>query len=157
MTFLPRMVERGDGHIVNTASAAGLAVVGGGSGWLYYASKFGVVGLSEALAGDVGGLGIGVTILCPGAVATNIIPNTVARRPESSPVPLSEESGLPGAWLAPWLAKGTRPDDVGLVVRDAIEQNRLYAHTDDVMAEHIAARSQRLLDSMPSALRELHG
>jgi NAD(P)-dependent dehydrogenase (short-subunit alcohol dehydrogenase family) len=149
-TFLPRMVRQGEGHIVNTASAAGLAVVGGGAGWLYYASKFGVVGMSEALRGDVAPLGIGVSVLCPGPVATQIIANTTARRPDTSPPPLSDESGLPSEWLGPWLARGTSPDEVGEMVRQAIVANRLYIHTDRTMAEHIEDRARALLDALPS-------
>jgi NAD(P)-dependent dehydrogenase (short-subunit alcohol dehydrogenase family) len=147
--FLPRLVERGEGHIVNTASAAGLAVVGGGSGWLYYASKFGVVGLSEALRGDVAALGIGVSVLCPGPVATGIITNSIRRKPESSPVPLSKESGLPSEWLEPWLQQGTKPEAVGCMVRDAILANALYVHTDDVMAEAVRERADALIAAMP--------
>lgn len=151
-TFLPRMVERGEGHIVNTASAAGLAVVGGGSGWLYYASKFGVVGMSEALRGDVGPLGIGVSVLCPGPVATGIVSNSTQRKPESSPVPLSEESGLPSDWLDAWLQRGTKPEAVGCMVRDAILANALYVHTDDVMAEAVRERADALLAAMPGSV-----
>ncbi|MDI6858285.1 MAG: SDR family oxidoreductase [Dehalococcoidia bacterium] len=68
--FLPHMLERGSGHIINTASIAGL---GGWDGSIpYTATKFAVLGLSESLAIYLKGKGIGVTAVCPGLVATNI-------------------------------------------------------------------------------------
>ena len=79
-TFVPRMIERGDGgYIVNTASGAGL--VHASSGFLYATSKFGVVGLSEALHDELSGYHIGVSVLCPGPVATDIVNNTAKPAP----------------------------------------------------------------------------
>jgi NAD(P)-dependent dehydrogenase (short-subunit alcohol dehydrogenase family) len=69
--FLPRMVERGHGWIVNTGSVAGLVALTG-EGAPYVASKFAVVGLSEALALYCRPRGIGVSLLCPGGVRTNL-------------------------------------------------------------------------------------
>ena len=69
--FLPHFLERGSGHIVNTSSIAGL--IGWKDGSLpYTASKFAVVGLSEGLAVHLKSKGIGVTVVCPGLVMTNI-------------------------------------------------------------------------------------
>jgi NADP-dependent 3-hydroxy acid dehydrogenase YdfG len=70
--FLPRMLEQNTpGHIVNTASGAGLfANPGMGP---YCASKHAVVGLSQVLAAELHGTSIDVTILCPGIVNTQII------------------------------------------------------------------------------------
>jgi NAD(P)-dependent dehydrogenase (short-subunit alcohol dehydrogenase family) len=66
-TFLPRMLARGGGgHVVNTASGAGLAAPG--SGFLYHTAKFAVVGLSESLRFELLGAGFGVSVLCPGPV-----------------------------------------------------------------------------------------
>jgi NAD(P)-dependent dehydrogenase (short-subunit alcohol dehydrogenase family) len=69
--FLPHMLERGTGHIVNTASMSGL--IGAESSIPYVATKFAVVGMSECLAAYLRPKGIGVTVLCPGFVATNIV------------------------------------------------------------------------------------
>lgn len=69
--FLSHMLERGSGHIVNTASMSGL--IGAESSMPYVATKFAVVGMSECLAAYVRPKGIGVTVLCPGFVATNIV------------------------------------------------------------------------------------
>src|SRR5262245_32042207 len=69
--FLPHMLERGSGHIINTASIAGLVALTG-EGAPYIASKFAVVGLSEALALYARPKGVGVSVLCPGGVETNL-------------------------------------------------------------------------------------
>ena len=70
--FLPDLLEQDDGHIVNTASIAGL---GGAAGLgVYCTSKFAVVGLSESLHHDLAARDshVGVSVLCPGFVNTRI-------------------------------------------------------------------------------------
>lgn len=69
--FLPAMVEKGRGHVVNTASAAGYYAAPDMTA--YSASKHGVMGLSEALRAEMAEHGIGVSAICPGVVNTNII------------------------------------------------------------------------------------
>lgn len=71
LVFLPRLLEQGRGHVVNTASASGLLAYGFDR-LPYVASKHAVVGLSEALALYLGPKGIGVTCACPSGVITNI-------------------------------------------------------------------------------------
>ncbi len=148
-TFVPRMIDRDNGgYIVNTASGAGL--VGGNSGFLYATSKFGVVGLSEALHVELERHHIGVSVLCPGPVATNIIANTADLRPVGETPSAAITEAL--ARSSEWLATGTPPDQVGLMVLDAMRAGRLYIHTDDVMAGLVEHRTQLILDSLPSAL-----
>jgi NAD(P)-dependent dehydrogenase (short-subunit alcohol dehydrogenase family) len=149
-TFLPGMVERRSGHIVNTASGAGLAATG--SGVLYHTAKFAVVGLTEALRLELEPLGIGATVLCPGPVATGIIARTRASQPRPER-PLSEQeyaaarqrSGV----MTEWLEKGVKPDLVGEMVLDAVKADRLYIHTDRFMYKRIEARTRALLEAMP--------
>src|SRR5687767_9606773 len=65
-SFVPHMIEQGEGHVVNTASAAGLATGPGMAS--YFATKHGVVALTEALAWDLamaGATGVGCSVLCP--------------------------------------------------------------------------------------------
>ena len=92
--FLPHMIERGSGHIINTGSVAGLIALTG-EGAPYVASKFAIVGLSEALALYVRPRGIGVSVLCPGGVDTNlceteraigVTPETALAEAASSPM-----------------------------------------------------------------------
>jgi NAD(P)-dependent dehydrogenase (short-subunit alcohol dehydrogenase family) len=66
---LPGMRARRSGHVVNVSSLGGLA--GFGATGYYHATKFAVEGLSESLAAEVAPLGIGVTIVEPGAFRTN--------------------------------------------------------------------------------------
>ncbi len=69
--FLPRMVKRGSGHIVNVASGAG--VLGSAEPLPYIASKFGVVGLSETFFARLKNLGINVSVIVPAWIKTNIL------------------------------------------------------------------------------------
>ncbi len=75
--FLPAMLERGRGHIVNIASANGLfAFPLEGA---YSSTKFAVVGLSEALRVELRHAGIGVSVVCPGLVRTAILEDALLR------------------------------------------------------------------------------
>lgn len=74
--FLPAMVARGKGHVVNTASMAGYFASPDLP--VYAASKYAVLGFSESLRIDMAGHGIGVSAICPGIINTNIVATTVA-------------------------------------------------------------------------------
>jgi NAD(P)-dependent dehydrogenase (short-subunit alcohol dehydrogenase family) len=69
-TFVPRFKERGSGHVINVASAAGL--LSAPEMAPYNVTKSGVVALSETLAAELAGTGVGVTVLCPTFFKTNI-------------------------------------------------------------------------------------
>lgn len=69
--FLPAMVAKKQGHVVNTASAAGYFAAPDMTA--YAASKHGVMGLSEALRSEMAEHGIGVSAICPGIINTNIV------------------------------------------------------------------------------------
>jgi NAD(P)-dependent dehydrogenase (short-subunit alcohol dehydrogenase family) len=146
-TFLPRMLARSrelkGGHVVNTASGAGLAAPG--SGFLYHTAKFAVVGLSESLRSELEGAGIGISVLCPGPVATRILHHTARMQPASAP-------RLDAPTLAAVdavLGCGESPDTVGEMVLRAVRTNALYIHTDRVMELAIQTRTQALLDALP--------
>ena len=151
-TFLPRMVERGGGgQIVNTASGAGL--VAGSSGVLYHTAKFGVVGMTEALRTELEPLGIGCTVLCPGPVATDIIARTRRMQPRrDAPLaagPEREQGQDRVRRMTDILARGVAPDAVGQMVLTAVQENRLYVHTDRIMFAGIEARTRALLAARP--------
>ena len=152
-TFLPRMVARGaGGHIVNTASGAGLAATG--NGVPYSTAKYGVVGLSETLHLQLAGAGIGVSVLCPGPVATDIVARSAKVQPAERDPPSEEQRELVAQQLAlatRILQAGVSPDTVGEMVLDGVLGNRLYIHTDRIMANAIEARAKALLDAMPEA------
>lgn len=151
-TFLPRMVARGEGgHIVNTSSGAGLVATG--SGVLYCTAKFAVVGMAEALNHELASSGIGVSVLCPGPVATNVIHRSQEGAPKGA-VELSEAHEKRRADLreriSQVLRQGTSPDDVGEMVLKAVRENQLFIHTDRLMEEPIKARTKALLDALPA-------
>lgn len=97
-TFLPHIRAHGEGgHLVNTASMAGLS---SGLGFSpYSASKFAVVNLSEGLGNQVAPLGIGVTVLCPGFVQTRISEST-RKRPERYGLVKATDPDSPAGKLA---------------------------------------------------------
>lgn len=74
--FAADMRERGAGHIVNTSSQAGLTASVPGVG-AYAVAKFGVTALTEALRQEMAPHGVGVSLLCPGYIATNLAANTM--------------------------------------------------------------------------------
>lgn len=149
-TFVPRMIRRGEGgYVVNTSSGAG--VVESGSGFLYTTSKYAVVGLSESLHRELAHHSIGVSVLCPGPVDTQIISNTASSRPAGHEPTPRVAAILSAAQDA--LAAGTSPDAVGEMVVDAIARGALYVFTDDSMEAPIRQRTERLLAALPSAAR----
>ncbi len=125
-TFVPRLLaERAGGHIVNTASMAGLV----GMRWLgiYSASKFAVVGLTEALHRELADHGIGVSVLCPMIVQTDINQNSLRSRPAALRNPGDTGLAVPAADA---MAGGTiSPEEVARRVLRGIERNDLYILT----------------------------
>lgn len=149
-TFMPRMFERGlGGHIVNTASGAGL--VTGGSGVLYHTAKFAVVGMSESLRNELAATGISVSVLCPGPVATNVIYRSMEGAPRGA-VQLSEATEKRRAerreLLNQALQKGRSIDEVGEMVLRGVQANQLYIHTDRMVEEPLKVRTRVLLEAM---------
>jgi 3-oxoacyl-[acyl-carrier protein] reductase len=109
---LPAMIAQRSGHIINVASLAGL--VGLPTGSVYSATKFGVVGFSEALGREARRKGVHVTALCPGFVATPFSPDLQAiaegRKPDR-PHPGTMPVGYVADRIA-WLARHPRRLDI---------------------------------------------
>ncbi len=128
--FVPHLLERGSGHLVNTASIAGLYAYS----WdhpAYVTAKHGVVGLTESYALYLKPHGIGVSLLCPSLVTSNI----------------GDTARLGGTdALDQWLGEtpmGTprTPEEVGATVADAIRDDRYLVLTDpDDVRPKLAAR-----------------
>jgi NAD(P)-dependent dehydrogenase (short-subunit alcohol dehydrogenase family) len=113
--FLPRMLAQGEGHIVNTASVAGLLSAPGMGP--YCASKFAVVAISESLHLELSmqGSPVKVSVLCPGWVRTNIdqADRNWPERLGPAPVRNQEPAGeMAREMFRQSLAKGMPPDDV---------------------------------------------
>lgn len=143
--FVPHMLEHGEqGHIVNTASLAGL-MPGGGT---YGVSKHGVLSLTETLYNDLKArnAAIGASVLCPGFVKTQIIEAERNRPSEftSGGADATDEMIAPAQAL---IDQGKDPADIANAVFESIEQDRLYilphpAWDDFVRSrvEHVIAR-----------------
>jgi short-subunit dehydrogenase len=147
------MVEAGQGHIVNTASMAGLFP--GHSA--YGASKWAVVGLSEGLFQTMRmrGTGVGVSCLCPGWVNTEI-DRSERNRPEwAAPglgVEATPEEAAMRAFVSDQLRSGREPAAVADLVHDAIIAEQFWIFTDNDMVQSLAPRYEALLagDNPPS-------
>jgi NAD(P)-dependent dehydrogenase (short-subunit alcohol dehydrogenase family) len=130
--FVPRMIEQGQGHVVNTASAAGVNT--GPVMSPYYATKHAVVALSESLHFDLQmtGAPVGVSVLCPEWVRTNIAdsernrPDDVAEIVMPPDAPVEARSVLQGL-----VDGGLDPADVAGTVVDAIRSGRFWIFTHD--------------------------
>jgi NAD(P)-dependent dehydrogenase (short-subunit alcohol dehydrogenase family) len=140
--FLPHMRAHGEGgHIVNTASMAGM---NGGLGFSpYVASKFAVVGMSEGLWGQLRGEGIGVSVLCPHFVRTRIGESGRNRQPQYGAAP-SLDPASPAAQMLAELARrleaGLDPADVAARVLAAIREEKLYIFTHPNMRADVDER-----------------
>jgi NAD(P)-dependent dehydrogenase (short-subunit alcohol dehydrogenase family) len=149
-TFLPHIRAHGEGgHIVNTASMAGM---NSGLGFSpYVASKFAVVGMSEGLATQLEPFGIGVSVLCPSFVRTRI-GESGRNRPQrygatQTPDPASP-AGLLLAQLTEHLQSGLDPSDVAARVVAAIRQEELYVFTHPEMRAEVEDRFGAILAAM---------
>ena len=141
--FVPRMIQaKQGGHIVNTASMAGL-IASKGLG-IYNTTKYAVVGLSETLAKDLRDEGIGVSVLCPMGVTTRIR-DSERNRPDAltgGSVPDSHGGpDLVGRYLP--------PEEVSAMVVEAIEKGQLYVPTHYEGLEFWQRRATRIGESFP--------
>ncbi len=145
-TFVPRIKARGaGGHILNTASAA--ALVGSPRAPIYAASKAAVCTLSESLWYELAPLGIGVSILCPGLVRSEIHrcwelhPTRTNPPAEAERLKQIHESGMEPAEVAEKTFRGMR-------------NNELYIFTHPEHKEEFVRRSQRIAESFPDEVVE---
>ena len=156
-TFLPLLVEQGHGHVVNTASMAGLL----SSPFMapYNVAKHGVVTLSETVHAELQMMAspVGVSVLCPGWVATHI-GEADRNRPGARPgVEPTEEQVATRALLGSMLANGLPPSEVASLVVDAVKANRFYVFTHSEWMpvaerrfERIVAGDQPEIDIFPT-------
>ena len=138
--FVPLMVAQGEGHVVNTASEAGLAA----SGLLgpYHATKYAVVGLSESLSLELAGTGVGVSCLCPELVDTKIFEST---RNAPAALGLPPPAQIPMAQIEQLMrSKALRPADVAGRVVDAIRANRFWIITHEISMRRLKQRNEDL-------------
>ena len=144
--FVPRMLEAGgEGHVVNTASVAGLLSVPGSG--VYCASKHAVVSLSECLHHDLrmARSAIGVSVLCPAWVATGITDSDRNR-----PAGLAARNPLAGPYeeaVRKAVAAGKMSAaDVARVTLDAVKSGRFYVLPHQKIKASIESRMRDILD-----------
>ena len=141
-TFLPLLLEQNEGHMVNTASLAGLGGVPGMGP--YCASKFAVVGMSESLWYELGMLGSNVhcSVLCPGFTKTRIHESERNMPDELKSVPLDPFSERAGSMAKQAVEGGIEVGIVADAVADAIVDERFWILTHERVA--LATMRQRL-------------
>ena len=145
--FLPHMIARGSGHIINTGSIAGLVALTG-EGAPYVASKFAVVGLSESLALYARPRGIGVSVLCPGSVETNL--HETERIVGMSPEIAQAEARVQSVFHSVLMT----PDQIGEIVVDAVRHNRFFILPDRQQQSIILRRAQDMNAFLEGRLTE---
>jgi len=138
-TFVPLLIEQGQGHVVNTASIAGLVA----SAFLgpYNATKQAVVAISETLYKDlqIAGSAVGVSVLCPGFVQTRI-DESERNRPAWAPAAEGDDAqNLRGAIKA-LIATGIPPAVVADRVLDAVRTNTFYILTHPELDQVVRTR-----------------
>jgi NAD(P)-dependent dehydrogenase (short-subunit alcohol dehydrogenase family) len=140
--FAPMMEKHGEGgHIVSTASVAGLI---SGTSSPYNVTKYGVVALSEGLRYQLGPRGIGVSVLCPGIIRTNIMSsqrNRPKRFADATATPPADDAVRERIrQLGERVSRGIDPLYVGELVREGIENDWPYIFTDCEFEPMIDAR-----------------
>jgi len=148
--FLPIMEDQGEGHIVNTASMAGLVALPGAAP--YNVTKTGVVALSEGLYLELKATGspVRVSALCPGFVKTNLAKGQkwterLGIEPGAAQTPMAQ---MMDAVLAQGVEEGIEATDVADQVVDAIRTERFWILTHPEMRQAPVERMQRAADQV---------
>jgi NAD(P)-dependent dehydrogenase (short-subunit alcohol dehydrogenase family) len=114
--FLPQMIERGEGHVVNVGSLSSLVILP--FHIAYTTTKFGLAGFSEALWVECRRRGVGVTLVCPGAISTNIGEGTRAYASNKRQEETTER------YEAMLQDRGMDPEKAGQLVLEAVARDR---------------------------------
>jgi NAD(P)-dependent dehydrogenase (short-subunit alcohol dehydrogenase family) len=148
-SFLPHLIAQGEGHVVNTASVAGLIA----SPWMsaYSAAKHAVVAVSEALYHELATIGspVGVSVLCPGPVRTRIHDAYRNWPGRYGPQPVVQDS--PGMTqlrqaVRTMVESGLDPAVVATAVRDAIVGDQFWILTHPGTGPEVLSRYSRAAD-----------
>jgi NAD(P)-dependent dehydrogenase (short-subunit alcohol dehydrogenase family) len=145
-SFVPRMIEQGEGHIVNTGSGA--SFVSTPRLGPYCATKHAIVGLSEALRYELEGTGVGVSVLVPAGVNTNIFES--GARPSADPASTAADFGVLTESLDPTSLAMIEPDVVADVTLVGVQEGWNYI----VMGPGQEVGVQRRYDEVLAAHRQ---
>ena len=147
--FVPRMIAQGEGHVVNTASMAGLVTAPGMS--VYCATKHAVVAISECLHLDLALTGnaskVHVSVLCPAWVKTNIA-DAERNRPASSPrtADRSPQAQMMEGMVRAAIAGGIPAEEVAEQVLQAIVHERFWILTHPVTKKAVEKRMRGIVE-----------
>jgi NAD(P)-dependent dehydrogenase (short-subunit alcohol dehydrogenase family) len=148
--FVPKLVAANTGHVVNTASVAGL-ISPPGSG-AYNVTKHAVVALSESLYHDLRerNSAVGVSVLCPAYVPTGIIDSERSRPADLPAGKKSEETRKKELMMRKAVTSGRlSADDIAKAVVAAVKEDRFYILTHSRIKGAIQARMDDVLNERP--------
>lgn len=150
-TFLPRMRAHGEGgHVVNTSSLSALVTMPAAF-VIYTAAKAAVVAISENIRAELAQDNIGVSVLCPGPVRTNIHELSRNRPPQFGVGDAFRAAEQAGAVKVSFPSM-MEPAQVGALVLQAVLEDRLYVITHGEWKPMAAARHAAIIDAMPGKL-----
>jgi NAD(P)-dependent dehydrogenase (short-subunit alcohol dehydrogenase family) len=150
-TFLPRIRAHGEGgHIINTASLAALVPMPA-QYVIYVAAKAAVIAISETIRGDLAPENIGVSVLCPGPIRTNIGELAKNRPAKFGVGDAFEKAEQAGATHVPFPSM-MEPAEVGQLVLKAVQDNDLYVITHGEWRPMAEKRHAALIEAMPGKL-----
>ena len=136
---------------MNTSSAAGLIAIPDLEVGVYTASKYACNAYSEILRAELAGSGIGVSVLCPGLIATELAQTSARNRPERFGGPMVEPEGMSEAIRA----QAMSAEAVGPVVVRGIRANRLHILTHpELVLPMVAARFEAIREDGEAEIRE---
>ena len=137
-TFGASIRALGRGHVAATSSMSGMVMDGPGIG-SYGSAKAGVIAIMEVLRLEMAPHGVGVSVFCPGATATNLMANTQAL---GGPLPSADAS---------LLGVETRPEHVAPLVLRGIEENRAYIFSHPHRRAAVEKRHAAIIDDFDRA------
>jgi NAD(P)-dependent dehydrogenase (short-subunit alcohol dehydrogenase family) len=146
--FVPHLVAQGIGHVVNTASMAGLMTVP--LNGPYNAAKHAVISISETLAADLQQVapGVGVTVVCPGPTMTRLMTEGPRARPKHL-MPKVDKGVAPQSNPGTFASSASRmlsAQDVALAAIAAIERDQLFVAPHPGSREHVEKRFTKILE-----------
>ena len=150
-TFLPRIRAHGEGgHIVSTASLAALVPMPA-QFVTYVAAKAAVVTISETIRAELAQEGIGVSVLCPGPIRTNIGELAKNRPPQFGVGDAFRANEESGATKVPFPSM-MEPSEVGALVLKAVQNDELYIITHGEWRPMAEMRHAAIIKAMPAKL-----
>lgn len=145
MAFLPAMLRQGEGHIVTTASMAGLLPTA--NNHIYAASKYGVRGMSDSLRLTLAPRGVGVSVLYPGLTQSRMLASGENRHDRFRTA--ASQAAPAGGPVEPPKDAGMTARDVGEAVAEGIIANRGYILSHSEFHEELASHFADILAACP--------